>query len=272
MENNELEISPKVLSSLIELVHKITGITMTEKKKILLQSRLRPRLRKLGLLTYESYLEHLRDDKSEIEHFTDCVTTNETLFFRTPRVWDFFGKNFLKAYSQKGSGETLRIWSAASSSGEEIYSIAMTLLEYKKVDPKLKFELIATDISQQILSEARIGVYTQKSMDGLMRHNPLLREKYFDLGKESFILKAEVKECVRFIQHNLLTLLSVKESFDVIFLRNVLIYFNEADQKRVVMLAIEKLKGKGYLILGESESLGRFETGLSFVEPLVYQK
>lgn len=268
----DLELGEATLGVVLKLVHKHTGITMSEKKKALLQSRLRPRLRELKLVSYEEYVSYLEGHTAEIQTFIDCVTTNETSFCRTPRVWDYFNQKFLVSWFKDHSHETLKVWSAASSSGEEIYSIAISCLEFKAKHPEFKFELVATDISQEIILAAQDGVYGARSIEGIHKYHPDWLAKYFSKIDDShWRINPEVKKHVKFSQHNLMTVFPQKKVFDIVFLRNVMIYFQEADQKKVLSHMQGALKNQGILILGESESIGRYELKLSFLEPLVYK-
>ncbi|WPU63615.1 CheR family methyltransferase [Peredibacter starrii] len=262
----ELDLEEPVLSEMLKTVHRYTGINMTEKKKNLLQSRLRPRLRELSLTSYEAYLVYLSAHKEEIETFIDRVTTNETFFFRTHRVWDFFLKQFLPDWMAKHPGETLKLWSAASSSGEEAYSLAICLAQY----PDLKFEICASDISKEILGDAQKALYEERSVQGIQKYRPDWYVKYVTSVGPKWTIQDSIKKQVKFFQHNLLTPVNL-QNMDIIFLRNVMIYFNDQDQKTVLKHMAKALKKDAYLILGESESISRFETEFKYVEPLVYK-
>ena len=266
----ELDLEEPVLSEMLKTVHRYTGINMTEKKKNLLQSRLRPRLRELSLTSYEAYLVYLSAHKEEVETFIDRVTTNETFCFRTHRVWDFFFKQFLPDWNAKHSGETLKIWSAASSSGEEVYSMTICLMEFKIQHPDFKFEIFASDISKEILAEASRAHYEERSVQGIHKYRPDWYAKYVVPVGTKWTIQDSIKKQVKFFQHNLLTTVNL-QNMDIIFLRNVMIYFNDQDQKTVLKHMVKALKSEGHLILGESESIGRLETEFKYVEPLVYK-
>lgn len=267
---SEIDLNDSTLKSVLEMVFKYTGITMNEKKRSLLQSRLRPRLRELSLKSYEEYVNYLKTTQSEVEIFIDCVTTNETFFFRTHRVWDFFNKRFLPEWYASHKGETLKIWSAASSSGEEIYSLGICALEFQLTHPDFKFELVASDISQEILGKAQAGIYGERSVDGLKKYNPVWYQKYIETTGDKWKIKDQVKGLVKFGPHNLMTAPKLKSYFDIVFLRNVMIYFQDPEQKLILKNVTQSLKANGHLVLGESESINRLETELKFLEPLVY--
>lgn len=266
----DLELNDLTLKSIIELVYKHTGITMSDKKKSLLQSRLRPRLRELSLGSYEAYISYLSSHKEETDSFIDLVTTNETFFFRTQRVWDYFNQKFLPEWFKKNPNETLRMWSGASSSGEEVYSLVISLLEFKAKNPGFKFELVASDISKEILREASAAIYGARSVEGLKKYNPEWFAKYIKTHESSWTVIDEVKKNVSFQCHNLFNGPLKKNYFDIVFLRNVMIYFNDVDQEKVLGFMSESLKSGGVLALGESESISRLKSKFEFVEPLVY--
>ena len=266
----EIDLSDSTLKSVLEMVFKYTGITMNEKKRSLLQSRLRPRLRELSLKSYEEYVNYLKTTQSEVEVFIDCVTTNETFFFRTHRVWDFFNKRFLPEWYAEHKGETLKIWSAASSSGEEIYSLGICATEFQLKHPDFKFELNASDISQEILGKAQAGIYGERSVDGLKKYNVEWYHKYIETCGDKWKIKDTIRNQVRFSSHNLMTSPKLKNYFDIVFLRNVMIYFQDTEQKIILKNVSQALKQRSHLVLGESESINRLETDLKFLEPLVY--
>lgn len=266
---SSLEINEDTLKDLITLVFKHTGITMTERKKNLLQSRLRPRLRELGLKSYESYVDYLNQTPTEIEFFVDQVTTNETYFFRTPRVWDYLNKRFLPTWYQAHKGETLRVWSAASSSGEEIYSIAICLTEFQLLHPDFKFELFASDISKEILTSAQAGIYGERSVEGIKKYNPLWFDKYV-IAKNGHWEVVERLKSIKFFSHNLLQKSQHKDLFDLVFLRNVMIYFKDSEQAQILNQVRSSMKKNAPLVLGESESIARLTSDFKFEEPLVY--
>jgi chemotaxis protein methyltransferase CheR len=269
----ESDISQPVLEVILKLVYKHTGISMTEKKKSLIQRRLGPRLKELSLDTYNDYVAYFTSHPEETEEFINRVTTNETFFFRTQRVWDYFEKEFLPEWLIQSPGRTLRVWSAASSSGEEPYSIAMICREFQKKNSGFLFQISATDISTDVLKLAEKGTYSGRSIEDLKTRFPLLMEEYFSsVAPNSYQLCPELRASVKFSTHNLFHTPKVREAFDIVFLRNVMIYFGFEDQERVLKNVAESLVPKGILILGESESLARFQTSFQFVAPLVYKK
>lgn len=264
------ELNPATLTALIGLVHKHTGIAMTERKSVLLQGRLRPRLRTLGLADYAAYLKRLEDDRTEVQVFINMVTTNDTVFFRTPHVWDYFLQDYLPTWTTAHPGQTLKIWSAAAASGEEAYSIAMLCEEYLQRAPGFRYQILATDISTDVLATGRAGIYGGRSVERLKASRPQMLDKYFTPHAKGVEVNPLLKKNLRFAEHNLLGPLFAAEKFDLVFLRNVLIYFEEDNQERVVRQASKSMKDDAKLILGESESLGRIDSGYRYELPLIY--
>lgn len=266
------ELAGATLATLIGLVRKHTGIAMTEKKSVLLQGRLRPRMRALGLADYREYLELVERGGAELPTFIDLVTTNDTLFFRTPHVWEYFSSQFLPTWFAGAGGQTLRIWSAAAASGEEAYSIAMLCQEFQASHDKFRYQIFATDISQQILATARAGQYAGRSVEKVRQSHPKLAEKYLLCNGCEVQVSEVLKKQVSFAEHNLMLPLKPAQQFDIIFLRNVLIYFDEPNQEVILRQASLSMKPHARLVLGESESINRLNTAYRYELPLVYTR
>ena len=264
------EMEAKTLKALIALVRHHTGIAMTERKSALLQGRLRPRLRTLGLAVYEHYLALLQTDRSEVQVFINMVTTNDTIFFRTPSIWEYFHQDFLPTWHASHAGETFKVWSAAAASGEEAYSIAMLCDEFAEKYPLFTYQIIATDISTDTLAAAQAGVYKGRSVERMQQAYPRLFSKYFSEHATGFSIDARLKSSIIFAEHNLLRALKMPHRFDLVFLRNVLIYFDEINQEKVVREVRKSMKDTAQLIVGESESLARLQTSYRYHMPLIY--
>ncbi|CDG83055.1 CheR family methyltransferase [Janthinobacterium agaricidamnosum] len=264
-------LTPDILSALIALVRKHTGIAMTERKSILLERRLQPRLKALALHSYQDYLERVESDRAEIPHFIDLVTTNDTLFFRTPQVWDYFARQFLPAWLLRHPGKTLKIWSAAAASGEELYSIAMLCEEFQLKAPSFRYQILATDISQQMLDIASAGRYIGRSVERIKLSQPEMAKKYLTTDGSSVQVVPLLKKNVSFAQHNLLGVLRPAQQFDLVFLRNVLIYFDAEHQETVLKQARHSMQPDARLVLGESETIKRLGTEYQFEFPMVYR-
>ena len=258
------------LSALIKLVHRHTGIAMGERKRVLLQGRLRPRLRALALDSYQAYLSLVERDPREVQVFINMVTTNDTAFFRTPHVWDYFAEKFLPAWTAAHPGQTLKLWSAATASGQEAYSLAMLCQEWQREHPGFQYQILATDISSAVLATAAVGLYGGRSVERILASHPEMFAQYFRSEASGARVAEPLKKHIRFAEHNLLRALHPHEKFDLILLRNVLIYLEPAEQQKVVDLLRQNMHDASRLILGESESLGRLQTCYVQEQLLVY--
>lgn len=264
-------ITPATLTALIALVRKHTGIAMTERKSVLLERRLRPRVQALKLGSYQAYLDMVEQDRAEVPHFIDLVTTNDTLFFRTPQVWDYVEREFLPQWWRAHPGQRLRIWSAAASSGEELYSMAMLCEEFAAAHPGFAYQIHATDISRQILALARDGRYTGRSVERIQETHPEWVRKYFHASTNGLRVVDALKKHVELAQHNLLTPLKPARQFDLVFLRNVLIYFDQEHQQTILQQARASMAPHAIMIVGESESISGRDTAYQFDRPMIYK-
>jgi len=179
MSEVRLELVDATLREMISRVHQLTGITMGVHKRNLLEGRLSKRVRELGLTSFEDYLERLDRDDTERQAFINAVTTNETHFFRTPAIWEHIEREYLPRFFVENPGKKLRIWSAAASSGQEAYSLAMLCLEFKAKHPGFMFEIYASDISTEVLAIAESGIYQGRTVEELKSKFPERLEQYF---------------------------------------------------------------------------------------------
>ncbi|KQQ45085.1 chemotaxis protein [Duganella sp. Leaf126] len=264
-------IQPETLTALIALVREHTGIAMSERKSVLLERRLRPRMQALAIGSYQAYLDKVVKDRAEVPHFIDLVTTNDTLFFRTQQVWDYMEQDFLPQWQREHAGQPLKIWSAAASSGEELYSMAILCEEFKARTPGFGYRIYATDISQQILAHARSGRYAGRSVEKLRATHPEWVKKYFQASSNGLQVMEALKKHVELAQHNLLTPLKPPKQFDLVFLRNVLFYFDQEHQEAVLQQVRHSMAPHARLILGESESITGLDTAYQFDRPMIYK-
>lgn len=263
------QLAPATLDAFIALVRDCTGIAMNEHKRMLLQGRLGPRLRALGLSSYEQYLMLVRAGGAEVQAFIDMVTTNDSLFFRTPLVWSYIAEDFLPQWHSSHRGRCLRIWSAAAATGEEAYSLAMTCAQFQQHAPDLRYQIVATDISAAALAGAAAGVYGGRSAQRFRAVHPQLIERYFDARGDDIVAKPVLRPHIQFIHHNLLLPFSAAP-FDLVLLRNVLIYFDETNQRKVLDQVQRLMAPNARLLLGEQESITRLGTALHYRQPHVY--
>jgi chemotaxis protein methyltransferase CheR len=252
------------------LIHKIAGISMADSKKALVVGRLQRRLREFGFQTFTEYYRMLAsgENAAELQTMVDSLTTNETYFFREPGHFDFLRDSVLP---QNRSAQPFRVWSAASSTGEEAYTLAMLLAEHR---PNLPWEVFASDISTKVLARAQTGHYPLDRNEGIP---PAFLRKYCLKGTRTqagtFLISPELRRRVTFRQVNLTQPIdSGIGSFNVIFLRNVMIYFDIETKRHVVANLLPRLADGGYFICGHSETLNGISDALDAVRPTIYRK
>ena len=277
--NPNLEMSDREFQSFRDLVALHTGISLNDGKRSMLSSRLAKRLRSLSLATFDDYyaLLTLSDPAGqELRQFINCVTTNKTSFFRESAHFDFVRRE-IQRRRQLGSGglvpRQLSIWSAPCSTGEEAYSIAITVSEALNQASNWQARILASDIDTAVLGRAGRGVYQSDTIDSLP---PDIKQHYFLKGRNSadgFVLvKPFLRRMIDFRRINLVEpIWSVHETFDIIFCRNVLIYFDRPTQDRLIRRLIQQLKPDGYLIVGQSEHLHWLREVVEPVSGTVYR-
>lgn len=250
-----------------QLILAVAGITLSDAKKVLLVGRLAKRLRHLGLHSFGQYYRFITDSgqRAELQTAVDLLTTNETYFFREPKHFDFLGS---LATRRRDSNKTFRVWSAASSSGEEAYSIAMVLTEALG---DTSWEVVGTDISTQVLVTAQRAHYSLERAQGIPTH---YLKKHCLKGvrqhEGTLLIRPELRQRVRFRSSNLLDPARDLGQFDVIFLRNVMIYFNDTTKRNVVAGLLSYLKPDGHFIVGHSETLNGITNDLIPLQPTIY--
>ena len=265
------ELLPRDFERLSGLVFESSGIHLKPEKAELLRSRLSRRLRSLGLDSFEAYWQLLRrDDGEELRRMLDQVTTNKTEFFREDAHFEHLAKEALPGLRVRRGGRALRLWSAACSSGEEPYSLAICLAE--ALGPQTAFSVVATDLSEQMLDKAVAGVYSEESCKRLPRD---LRAKYFKpLQDGTWQVGPFLRSRVAFARFNLVRdpiPASTLEPFDVILCRNVMIYFDRPTQEAVVGRLLSVLRPDGWLYTGLSESLVGIRHGMRSDGPSIYR-
>ena len=256
------------------------GIKMPETKKTMLQARLQKRLRFLGLNTYDEYYDYVfspEGRREELSNMIDVVTTNKTDFFREPKHFDYLIQNVLPAIINHKGGiwrGRLRIWSAGCSTGEEPYTIAMVLHEFKEKNLGVAFNIHATDISMEVLHKAQLGIYSHERIEPIpypLRKKYLLKSK--DKNKDLVRIAPQIRNSVNFYRCNLLEQdVCIQEKMDVIFFRNVLIYFDRSTQQKVLDSLCRQLVADGFLFVGHSETLNGLSLPLTPVSTSVYKK
>jgi chemotaxis protein methyltransferase CheR len=271
-------LSPESFSRFAEYITSELGIKMPDGKQTMVQSRLLRRVRELGLQSAEEYSRYFFSaaHAEEREHFINAITTNKTDFFREPEHFRFLKNTILPAFRAASSWDrrSFAVWSAACSSGEEPYSLAMVLNEYSSQESGFDYAVLATDISTRVLQHARRGIYTELQSDPIplaLRRKYLLRSK--DPSSELVRIAPVLRQRVSFHQLNLMDGdYRVNAAFQVILLRNVLIYFERETQEAVINKLCRYLVPGGYLLISHSESLAGLRVPVTLVRPSIFRK
>lgn len=267
---SESQITDQEFALFQRLIYKIAGINLADSKKVLLVGRLQKRLRHHQFETYTQYYRMLANGEhpEELQTMVDLLTTNETYFFREPKHFDFLRDEVI---AKRRSPTTFRVWSAASSTGEESYTLAMILAEHLTGAP---WEVVGSDISTKVIAKARSGHYPMDRNEGIP---PRFLSKYCLKGVRAhagtLLIVPELRQHVSFQQVNLTLPVDKKMGlFEVIFLRNVMIYFDMETKRKVVQNLLPHLVSGGYFIIGHSETLNGISDGLTAVRPTIYRK
>jgi chemotaxis protein methyltransferase CheR len=273
-----MSFSGKAYRILIDLVYDHSRIRLGAEKQALLANRLQKRLRVLGLESYDDYCAVLQspEGSEEIEELVDLISTNHTKFFREPDHFSFLANQLLPALipGLVASRSPLRLWSAAASSGEEPYTMAIVVAEQLRAHPSLDWQITASDISRRMLTQAQQGIY---QMDSIQPVPPELLKRYFQKGigirAGTCRVKPELQKRVRFERINLFQAeYPVFPKQHVIFCRNVMIYFDLPSRATAVQRILRHLSPGGYLVVGHSESLLGIHHNLQPIKQGIYQR
>ncbi len=270
------ELNDVEFNKLSNFIYSNYGIKMPYAKKSMLQARLQNRLRETGKDSFKEYCDYVfsSSDDLEIVHMIDVVSTNKTDFFRESAHFDFMDSVLLPEFTSKNKGNDLKIWSSACSSGEEVYTIAMAIEEHIQNKKAFDYSILGTDISSRVLQKAQDGIYNEERIANI----PLsLKKKYFLKSKqrENPRVKVvnELREKALYRRLNLMDqAYNIQKDFDVIFCRNVLIYFDRETQEKVINKLCSHLKPDGFFFLGHSESVTGINVPLKQVKPTIYRK
>jgi len=253
-------------------VHEEYGIYFPESKIYSLKSKLQRRVRNLELEDVAEYARHLRDNPDEVPYFLDAITTNKTKFFREPKHWHFMEEELIPAW--RGKNE-IRIWSGACSSGEEPYTMAILLEEaHRNHSTYPRYRVLASDISEEVLRRGSRGIYHNRDLQPVKKYNSQFVSRYFDRDPQgNFQVNRDIRRKVYFRQFNL-TFKSnpFSRKFDLIVLKNVLIYFDNEMIQNVIDNSTELLADNGHLIISHTESLHEIEHSLGKISPSIFQK
>lgn len=265
-----MSLSTASFEAVADLFHSISGIRLSPAKQPLVAGRLQRLAQDQGLRNLDTYVQRLLQerDPAEIIRVVDKLTTNETYFFREPQHFEFLAKLLSE---RRPNGDTFRVWSAASSTGEEAYSVAILLAE--KLGLQAPWEIVGTDLSTHVVEQARRGLYP---MERASRMPQAYLKRWCLRGQDRYagqlLLRPELRARVQFDGANLTEALPHLGTFDVIFLRNVLIYFDPPGKEAIVKRVCQLLKPNGYLLTGHAESLSHLQHGLRAVRTAVYAR
>jgi len=277
----EIILNNQEWSLIRDFIYKTTGLYFSDDKKSYIQKRLKIAMDNLGITDFWEYLKRIETDRNTFNKFLELITTNETYFFRDIPQLDMFSKyvlpELLNRKANKGDFR-LKIWSAGCSTGEESYTIAIILKERLEYFDDWDIEILGTDISERVLKLAQDAVYMPRSLKDVPEY---IKLKYFNFSSSDkmYKLKDEIKKMVTFRYLNLYddSKMKLMRNFDIIFCRNVLIYFDEESRKRVVEYFYDALNPGGYIFLGHSESILRitkafeivyFDSNIAFRKPM----
>jgi chemotaxis protein methyltransferase CheR len=265
-------LTAKEYQQIRQLAYQQFGLDLQDSKQQLMAARLTKQVRALGLRSFEAYYRHVTEDRTgkSLEVMINALTTNHTSFFREPTHFEFLKSVLLPQIQTRSQ---VAVWSAACSTGEEPYSIALTLLDALGEVSRAKIRILATDISTRVLAQAEKGAYQAARFGNL---SPAYLRRYVLKGegrwKDWFLMKREVRSLIEFRRLNLIENFSHNEVFPVIFCRNVMIYFDRQKQQEVVNRLAEAIEPGGYLFVGHSESLNSIQHPLQYVAPAIYRK
>jgi chemotaxis protein methyltransferase CheR len=273
-----LELTEPEFERFRQLIYKVSGIRIPPTKRVMVSNRLRRRLRATGIDSFSAYYAMLTAPdahaEAEMPRFLDEITTNETYFFRDPHHFEWFGSTFLPALGRQARlgkhPRTLRVWSAAASTGEELYSIALKVQERRSELSGWKIALLGTDLSTAALDSARKGVYDERALRLISAEQRRLDFDH-EPATDRYTIRPDIRALAQWKVHNLLRPLDA-EPFDLILIKNVLIYFDLASKQTVVRNLIDRLASGGSLIVGPTEGIHGMLGALERKTPWLYQR
>ncbi|MCW8901570.1 MAG: protein-glutamate O-methyltransferase CheR [Gammaproteobacteria bacterium] len=269
----EFAFSEKDFKYIRELISDRTGIVLAEHKVDMVYGRLSRRLRELNLGSFNEYLSSLENDEQEIIHFVNALTTNLTAFYREPHHFEFLASQLLPKILKNKSSKRLRIWSAGCSSGEEPYTIAMTVRSIIPENSGWDVKILATDLDSNMVKKGSDGIYNEDRVTGLSQQN---MKKWVQKGRGETAGKVKMdsrlRDMITFKQLNLMNDWPMKGPFDLIFCRNVVIYFNKETQGILFNRYADMLVDDGHLFIGHSESMYKICDRFKLLGQTIYKR
>ena len=279
MTEQNCKLSNETFSRISRFIDKEYGIQLPPSKKVMVESRLQKRLRKLNKESFSDYADYIfspEGEKTELINMVDLITTNKTDFFRESDHFDFLLYTVLPdRFDNNRSGPNMcNVWSCGCSSGEEPYTLAMVLSEFAEGSPSFKYHIKGTDVSSEVLTKAREAIYTEKDIEPVpiqLRRKYLLRSR--DNSNHLVKIKPEIQGNIQFEYLNLMdNQYCIPRSMDIVFFRNVAIYFSKAIQEKIITKICSYLKSGGYLFIGHSESLFNMDVPVEQAGAAVYRR
>jgi chemotaxis protein methyltransferase CheR len=276
LESSKIKMTDQEFYRLSQFIYNGYGIKLNSIKKTMLEGRLQKRLKENNMTNFKEYIDYIFSPEGtdkEVIHMIDVVSTNKTDFFREAIHFNFMSNVILPEFVEAQKNH-LKIWSAAASSGEELYTIAMVISEFLEKQDSFDYSVLGTDISLRILEKAALAIYPKDRIDKIPA---TLKSKYFLKSKNTVQptvrVVGELRNKTRYQRLNLMdNSYNVPNDFDIIFCRNVLIYFDRVTQEKVINKLCQKLKKGGYLFLGHSESITGLNMPLKQIKPTIFKK
>jgi len=275
-EMRDFTLTDKDFDRIRKLVIEHTGISLSDAKRNLVYGRLAKRLRKMEIGDFGSYIQLLESPagEEELANFTNAITTNLTSFFRENHHFEFLKSNVLPKLLRDNAGtKKIRVWSAGCSTGEEPYSIAMAIREVIPENKDWDIRILATDLDTNVLAHAQAGVYSVERINNVSKSR---MKRWFMRGKgnmqDSAKIRAELQQLISFRQLNLMKPWPIKNQFDIIFCRNVVIYFDKPTQRVLFKRYHEVLKDTGHMFIGHSETMFKVSEDFNLIGNTIYTK
>ena len=266
-----VKLTDSEFAEFVNYMYKNYGIDLS-KKRVLIEGRLSNMIERRGMNSFSQYLNVIKqNNKEEITSLINKLTTNYTYFYREESHFKYLKEVILPYEEKNNKTKTLNIWSAGCSSGEEPYTLSMILSDYFKFKRKnWNIRILATDISENVLSKAKEGIYTEESIVKLPK---LYQQNYFEKTKDNkYTVSSDIKKSITFKVFNLMDPILQKNKYDIVFCRNVMIYFNAETKINVVNKFYDAIKSQGYLMIGHAETIQRNKSKFKYISPATYKK
>lgn len=267
-----MKLTEKEFNWIVSYMHNRYGIELGH-KRVLIEGRLENHLLKNGYTSYSEFIKEIANspDGTQAADMINILTTNHTFFMREFMHFEYLNKFVLPWIRKtKSSTKDVRIWSAAASTGEEPYTIAMVLNDYFGLEPGWDTQLLATDVSMEVLKKASDGIYLEEQIQNLPER---WKRQYFKrIDSERFKVSSELRKQIVFKKFNLMDDITFKGRFQVVFLRNVMIYFEDETKRYLLEKIYDHMENGGYLFIGTTESIDKVKSGFQYVQPSIYRK